>query len=154
MKKIIYIALMFLLVGIASPSFSTKTTQQEKIMSAKGKFEVNLEPQKDEDAPAGRMIIKKTYSGDLIGFGVGQMISKRTDGGSAVYYAIEEFAGKLNGKSGAFTLIHKGFMSKESQSLDVVILAGSGEGELKNIKGTMSIVQDGGNHTYELNYKL
>lgn len=145
---------MFLLVGIASPSFSTKTTQQEKIMSAKGKFEVNLEPQKDEDAPAGRMIIKKTYSGDLIGFGVGQMISKRTDGGSAVYYAIEEFAGKLNGKSGAFTLIHKGFMSKESQSLDVVILAGSGEGELKNINGTMSIVQDGGNHTYELNYKL
>jgi len=154
MKKIIYIALMFLLVGIASPSFSTNTTQQEKIMSAKGKFEVNLEPQKDEDAPAGRMIIKKTYSGDLIGFGVGQMISKRTDGGSAVYYAIEEFAGKLNGKSGAFTLIHKGFMSKESQSLDVVILAGSGEGELKNINGTMSIVQDGGNHTYELNYKL
>lgn len=123
-------------------------------MSAKGKFEVNLEPQKDEDAPAGRMIIKKTYSGDLIGFGVGQMISKRTDGGSAVYYAIEEFAGKLNGKRGAFTLIHKGFMSKESQSLDVVILAGSGEGELKNINGTMSIVQDGGNHTYELNYKL
>ena len=123
-------------------------------MSAKGKFEVNLEPQKDEDAPAGRMIIKKTYSGDLIGSGVGQMISKRTDGGSAVYYAIEEFAGKVNGKSGAFTLIHKGFMSKESQSLDVVILEGSGEGELKNITGTMSIVQDGGNHTYELNYKL
>ena len=154
MKKIIYIALMFLLVGIAGPSFSNKTTQQEKIMSAKGKFEVNLEPQKDEDAPAGRMIIKKTYSGDLIGSGVGQMISKRTGGGSAVYYAIEEFAGKVNGKSGAFTLIHKGFMSKESQSLDVVILEGSGEGELKNITGTMSIVQDGGNHTYELNYKL
>ncbi len=123
-------------------------------MSAKGKFEVNLEPQKDEDAPAGRMIIKKTYSGDLIGSGVGQMISKRTGGGSAVYYAIEEFTGKVNGKSGAFTFIHKGFMSKESQSLEVVILEGSGEGELRSITGSMGIVQDDGNHIYELNYKL
>ena len=154
MKKLIYLSLTFLLVCIASPSFSNKTTQPEKIMSAKGKFEVNLEPQTDEGAPAGRMIIRKTYSGDLTGSGLGQMISKRTISGTAVYYAIEEFAGEVNGKSGAFTLIHNGFMSKKSQSLDIVILEGSGEGELKNITGTMSIVQDAGNHSYELNYEL
>ncbi len=123
-------------------------------MSSKGKFEVNLEPQTDGNAPAGRMIINKTYSGDLIGTGVGQMISKRTASGSAVYSAIEEFTGNLNGKSGTFTLIHKGFMSKESQSLEVVILEGSGEGELKGINGSMGIVQDDKNHTYELTYKL
>ena len=45
-------------------------------------------------------------------------------------------------------------MSKESQSLEVVILEGSGKGELEHITGSMSIVQDDGNHTYELNYNL
>ena len=123
-------------------------------MPAKGQFEVKLEPQKDEDSPAGRMIINKMYNGDLIGSGVGQMISKRTAAGSAVYYAIEEFTGSVNGKSGTFTLVHKGSMSKESQLLNVVILDGSGDGELKNITGSMKIIQDGGNHSYELNYEL
>lgn len=123
-------------------------------MLAKGKFEVDLEPQNDEGAPAGRMLIKKTYSGDLRGSGVGQMISKRTSFGAAVYYAIEEFTGEVSGHSGAFTLIHRGFMSKESQSLDVEILDSSGEGELKNISGSMNITQKDGDHFYEFNYEL
>ena len=74
---------MIFLIGVASPSFSDDLIQQEKLMPAKGTFEVNLEPQKDENTPAGRMIIAKTYNGDLIGSGIGQMISKRTAGGSA-----------------------------------------------------------------------
>ena len=154
MKKIIFIPLIFLLVGAASPLFSNRIARQEKTMSAKGEFEINLEPQKDEDAPVGRLIIKKTYTGNITGSGIGQMISKRTENGSAAYYAIEEFIGKVNGKKGAFTLLHKGFMSKESQSLDIVILKGSGKGELKNISGSMKIIQDGGKHSYELEYKL
>ena len=48
-------------------------------MSATGIFEVNLDPQNDENAPAGRMIIDKKYSGALVGKGIGQMISKRTE---------------------------------------------------------------------------
>ena len=81
MKKINCVALMFLLVGTANYSFATKITEQEKIMYAKGKFEVSLSPQKDEEAPAGRMIINKSYQGDIEGTGVGQMISKRIEGG-------------------------------------------------------------------------
>ncbi len=80
------------------------------------------------------------------------MISKRTVNGSAVYYAIEEFTGKVSGKIGAFTLVHEGAMNKESQSLNIVILEGSGEGELMGITGSMNIIQDGDSHTYELNY--
>eukprot|EP00487_Bulimina_marginata_P005095 TRINITY_DN22516_c0_g1_i1.p1 TRINITY_DN22516_c0_g1~~TRINITY_DN22516_c0_g1_i1.p1 ORF type:complete len:123 (+),score=23.82 TRINITY_DN22516_c0_g1_i1:16-384(+) len=122
-------------------------------MSAKGQFEINLTPQQDEN-PAGRMLIDKTYNGDLSGAGIGQMISKRTETGSAVYYAIEEFSGQLKGKSGSFTLIHSGAMNKESQSLEVVILAGSGAGELSNISGTLQIIQENGSHSYVLDYAL
>jgi hypothetical protein len=89
-----------------------------------------------------------------IGTGIGQMISKRTESGAAVYYAIEEFSGSVKGKSGAFTLIHKGYMSKESRSLEVVILEGSGSGELENISASMVITQDPNGHTYGLAYEL
>ena len=124
------------------------------MMIVKGTFEVDLTPQEDIGSPAGRMLIQKTYLGDMIGSGTGQMISKRTDNGVAVYYAIEEFSGSVKGKTGGFTLVHKGHMSKESQSLEVTILEDSGSGELQNISGSMLIVQDSNGHGYEITFEL
>ena len=123
-------------------------------MSAKGSFEVKLTPQEDANSPAGRMVIDKVYQGDMNGSGIGQMISKRTENGVAVYFAVEEFSGSIEGRSGAFTLIHKGYMSKESQSLELVILEGSGTGEFETISGSMDIAQGTDGHTYELTYGL
>ncbi len=123
-------------------------------MIAAGTFEINLQPQADSDFPAGRMTIDKTYSGDLLGSGRGQMISKRTDGGPAVYYAVEEFSGSLNAQTGAFTLLHRGQMTKDSQSLQVDILEGSGSGAFEGISGTMDITQDSNGHTYELAFEI
>ena len=87
-------------------------------MSANGTFDIDLTPQQDDGYPAGRMLIKKTYQGDMSGSGIGQMISKRTENGAAVYYAVEEFSGSVKDKNGGFTLVHKGHMGKESQSLE------------------------------------
>ncbi len=123
-------------------------------MYAKGTFEVSLKPQDDEGFPAGRMTIAKSYEGDVAGRGIGQMISKRTDNGTAAYYAIEEFSGTVNGRRGAFTLVHRGFLNNDTKSMDVGILAGSGSGELQEISGAMEIIQDGDGHAYELNYEL
>jgi hypothetical protein len=123
-------------------------------MTAKGTFDINLEQQEDQSTPAGRMLINKTYSGGLVGTGIGQMISKRTENGASVYYAIEEFTGAVEGHSGAFTLVHNGFMDKDSHTLDIQILSGSASGELANIKGSLTITQEDGVHAYELSYQL
>ncbi|MBT8398172.1 MAG: DUF3224 domain-containing protein [Gemmatimonadetes bacterium] len=123
-------------------------------MFASGTFEVELTPQEDLASPAGRLLITKTYLGDMSGSGIGQMISKRTDNGAAVYFAIEEFSGSVDGRSGGFTLVHKGYMSSESQSLEVTVLEGSGTGGLKDISGSMVIVQDANGHRYEFSFEL
>ena len=123
-------------------------------MTAKGEFEVQLLPRDDDEAPAGRMLINKSYMGKLEGAGTGQMISKRLENGTAAYFAIEEFSGQLDDMSGGFTLLHRGFMNAESQSLDITVLKGSGSGELKEISGTMNIIQEEGEHFYELEYEL
>ena len=128
--------------------------EEEAVMSASGTFEVELTPQEDVGSPAGRMLIKKTYRGDMDGSGAGQMISKRTETGSAIYCAIEEYSGSVKGKSGGFTLVHRGTMSKESQSLEITILEGSGSGELQGISGSMAITQDADGHSFELTFEL
>jgi hypothetical protein len=123
-------------------------------MSATGDFEVDLSPQADEGAPAGRMILNKKYRGEMTGSGIGQMISKRTENGTAAYYAIEEFSGSIDGKSGAFTLVHQGSMNQDTQSLEITVLEGSGSGELATITGSMLITQDENGHRYEFRYEL
>lgn len=123
-------------------------------MNCKGTFEIQLSPQEDGEHAAGRMLINKTYSGDMAGKGTGQMISKRVDGGPAAYFAVEEFTGTLDGRTGSFTLLHRGYMDADSQSLDITILKGSGSGQLQGISGSMQITQEDGGHQYELNYAV
>jgi hypothetical protein len=123
-------------------------------MYATGDFEVELAPQEDAGAPAGRMILNKSYEGAMTGLGIGQMISKRTENGAAAYYAIEEFSGSVDGKTGAFTLVHQGRMNKDAQSLEIAVLEGSGSGELTTIAGSMLITQDENGHRYEFRYEL
>ncbi len=100
------------------------------------------------------MTIDKTYSGVVSGRGKGQMVSKRTDGGIGIYFAIEEFSGTVAGMQGTFTLVHRGFMSKDSKSLEIDILEGTATGALEGISGSMSIDQDDDGHAYSLVYEL
>ena len=153
MQKSIYGILSFILIIIAL-SASAGLTEKETKMTATGSFDVKMEPQKDTDAPAGRMLIRKEYSGDLVGSGIGQMLSKRTSGGAAAYSAVEEFSGSVVGKKGSFTLIHNGFMTPDTQKLEVYVLPGSGSGELTSISGNLEIIQENGGHKYVFNYEL
>lgn len=154
MKNLTGIILVPIFIVSMCSVYASQTKPEGLMMSATGVFEINLVPQKDEAAPAGRMLIDKDYSGGLVGKGIGQMISKRTASGSAVYFAIEEFDGLLEGKKGAFTLIHNGEMSADSQTLDIKIVDGSGSGELATISGSLEIIQEEKSHKYTLSYKL
>lgn len=123
-------------------------------MQATGQFDITMSSQNDDTAPVGRIIIAKTYRGDLDGAGVGQMISKRTPSGHAAYAAIEEFIGTLDGRTGGFTLLHQGVMSPDSQQLNIQIIAGSGHGELVGITGNLEIIQSEQGHSYQLQFEL
>lgn len=123
-------------------------------MQASGSFDVQLTPQEDAEFPAGRMLIDKTYAGGLEASGKGQMVSKQVEGGAAAYFAIEEVDGVLDGLRGAFTLLHRGYMDANGQSLEVTIMEGSGSGELEGINGTLRIIIDAAGHHYELDYAI
>ena len=129
------------------------------MIRAAGTFDVKLSPQSLADTQAdpqlGRLAIDKQWQGDLQGTSKGEMLAARTAiESSAGYVAIERVSATLHGKKGTFVLQHSGTMNRGEQHLEITVVPDSGTGELKGLKGTMSIRIEGGKHFYELIYSL
>jgi hypothetical protein len=132
-------------------------SQKEKPMHASGSFDVRISPQNDNlDPQLSRFLLDKQYQGDLIGTGKGQMLSAGNPAsGNGGYVAIEKVSGTLQGRIGSFVLQHSGTMKDSVAAMSVVIVPGSGAGELDGISGTFTIkISADGKHTYDLDYTL
>lgn len=131
-----------------------------KTYRATGTFEVSMRPLSEIDpngtgAKLARMAIDKQFAGDLVGTGVGEMLSAMTDTkGSAGYVAIERVAGTLNGRNGSFVLQHSGTMARGEPILSVTVVPDSGTGELSGISGRLVVDVADGKHSYQFEYTL
>ena len=120
---------------------------------AKGTFEVKLDPA--DGPPIGRMTIHKTFSGDLVGTSMGQMLAFRTPvEGSAGYVAMERVEGTLAGRTGAFVLQHSGTMDRGAPTLSVSVVPDSGTDGLAGLTGSMDIIVTPGRHDYVFWYRF
>ncbi len=132
--------------------------QKEVTMTARGTFEVKMTPQPQDDGAGGgfdRLFGDKQFHGDLDAIGKGHMLAARTKvEGSAAYVALELVTGTLNGSRGSFVLQHKGTMSKGVYNMNVTVVPDSGTDELVGITGTMTIIIEGGKHSYKFEYTL
>jgi hypothetical protein len=135
-----------------------ESIQKEVTMTARGTFEVKMTPQPQDDGAGGgfdRLFGDKQFHGELEAVGKGQMLAARTAvEGSGAYVALELVTGKLNGRRGRFVLQHKGTMSKGVYNMDVTVVPDSGTDELAGIAGTMTIIIEGGKHSYSFDYTL
>lgn len=109
-------------------------------------------------APAAgfdRLFIEKQFHGEPEAVSLGQMLAARTAvEGSGGGVALELVTGKLNGKRGSFILQHKSTMRQGVYVMDVTVVPDSGTDELAGIAGTMTIIIEGGKHSYNFNYTL
>jgi hypothetical protein len=126
---------------------------------ATGSFEVNLQPLSNTDvttdAMFGRLLLTKTFSGDLTATARGQMLSAMTTvKGSAGYVAIDHVTGELDGRRGSFVLQHSGAMERGMQRLSIMVVPDSGTGELAGLSGTLSINVIDGKHFYDFIYSI
>ena len=123
---------------------------------AHGTFSVDVHPL--SPAPAGgigRFSINKTIHGDIEATSVGEMFTGGDPKkGVAGYVAIEFVTGALSGKHGSFALQHFATMDGRGPNMQVIVVPGSGTGELKGIEGTFTIRAETGQHFYEFDYTL
>jgi hypothetical protein len=123
---------------------------------AQGTFTVKVLPVSPAPAEGlSRFSIDKEIHGDLEATTKGEMFSGGDfKAGSAGYVAIEVVTGTLGGKHGSFALQHFATMDANGPKMTVVVVPGSGTGELKGIAGTFTITIAGGAHSYAMEYTL
>ena len=128
------------------------------MMTARGTFDVKVIPQAPDDSaggPFGRLFLDKQFHGDLEGVSRGQMLGAMSAvEGSGGYVALEQVTGTLKGRSGSFILQHNGSMRKNVPTMHVTVVPDSGTDQLQGLEGTMTIVIEGGKHSYELEYTI
>ena len=125
-------------------------------MHAKGSFNVTITPQETApDAPVARMLLYKEFHGDLEAIAHGEMMAAHEPlTGAGVYVAIDRVTGTLHGKSGSFLIAHRGIRNTDGQDLSIVIVPGSGTGQLTGITGAVSIEIVDKKHFYSMEYAL
>jgi hypothetical protein len=132
--------------------------RKEKIMTARGTFDVKVTQQPQDDSaggPFGLLFLDKRFHGDLNAASKGQMLAAGTAvEGSGAYVAFELVTGTLNGKRGSFILQHKGTMRKGNYAMNVTVVPDSGTDELAGIAGAMTIIIEGGKHSYMFEYSF
>jgi len=125
---------------------------------ASGPFDVKLnllETYNKDDATMGRRSIDKQFHGDMEATSQGEMLSVGSAKDSGGYVAIERVTGTLQGRRGTFALQHNATMSSGVPSLNIIVVPGSGTGELAGLSGQMMInIAPGGAHSYAFDYTL
>ena len=111
------------------------------------------DPQVSDEAAGtqfARVAIAKTFTGAIEGTSTVEMLTASNET-SRAYVAFERLDVSVDGRKGAFVLRHWA----DETGMSLLILAGSGSGELAGISGTAEITQDAdGNHTFNLTYEL
>jgi hypothetical protein len=134
--------------------------QKEDLVAnhASGSFEVKVTPVEDksDDPTLGRMMLDKQYHGELEASGKGEMLTAGSPAkGAGGYVAMEKVNGTLNGRPGSFVLQHIGTMSNNTSQMTIIIVPGSGTGQLEGIAGKLTItISPTGKHSYNLEYTL
>ncbi len=126
---------------------------------ATGTFDVKLTPRAPDDSTdhsaLGRMVIDKQFHGDLEATSQGQMLAAMSSvQGSAGYVAMERVTGTLHGRRGSFVLQHSGTMTRGTPHLSVTVVPDSGTDELTGLSGTMEIIIEGKQHSYDFDYTI
>jgi len=145
---------VLLLLGLAPSIIAQKKTPMT--YHARGTFTVDLRPLTPAPAEGlSRFSSDKQIHGDLEATSKGEMFSGGDPKqGVAGYVAMEVVTGSLHGKRGSFALQHAATMDQKGSKLSIVVVPGSGTGELKGISGTFDIQIANGQHSYDLEYTL
>jgi len=128
-------------------------------LEAQGSFEVRLAPQAVAETAGAtglaRMSIVKAFHGDLEAASAGEMLSfSSADPGSAGYVAMEKVSGVLHGRHGSFVLQHSSTMDRGTPQQSIVVVPGSGTGQLRDLSGSMTVLVTLAAHGYRFDYQL
>jgi Protein of unknown function (DUF3224) len=107
-----------------------------------------------EGVELSRVHISRTFSGDLVGESIAEILISKSEGGGG-YTGQDLISGTLNGRAGSFVIQHGGILGPDGVTNSGTIVPGTGAGELEGITGQATLLADEeGNHTLTIEYVL
>ena len=101
-----------------------------------------------------RATVTKTFTGEIDGAGNVEYLMMYRPDGTASFVGLERITGRLAGKTGSFVLQRTGVFEGGQAKESYTIIAGSGTGDLANIRGEgKSSVGHGMEHPFSLDYE-
>jgi hypothetical protein len=107
----------------ANASFQIENWDEEEIFKT------------DDGSKVTRAEVSKSFSGELEGEGTVEWLMGYDENGKATFVGLERIVGRLGGKQGSFVLQHSGSFDGKTAKAEVVIVPGSGSGDLSGLKG-------------------
>lgn len=98
----------------------------------------------------------KNFSGDVEGENTAELLmAYGSEEGSAAYVGLERVTGRVHGRFGSFVLWHNAAMERGEGKFSLDVVAESGTGELRGLRGEARIcVEPGGGQSFTLDYDL
>jgi hypothetical protein len=111
--------------------------------SLKGTFKIDNWDEKpaleaENGSKVTRADVVRSFEGDVEGEGTVEWLMAYGDDGSAVFVGLERVVGKLAGRSGTFVLQHLGRFDGQTAQADLLVVPGSGTGDLAGVRGSGS----------------
>ena len=89
----------------------------------------------DDSARVTRAKVSRSFEGDIEGTGTVEWLMGYDEDGSATFVGIERIVGSIGGKAGTVVLRHVGVFDGQVAKADLLVVSGSGTGELRGVRG-------------------
>ena len=87
-----------------------------------------------------RATVSMSFAGGLEGEGSVEWLMGYDDNGAACFVGLERVAGAIEGKKGSFVLQHVGTFDGQTAKAELLVVPGSGTGDLRELSGNGSFL--------------
>jgi hypothetical protein len=124
---------------------------------ATGTFEITAWEQaayaeRAEGPTLARASVRKTFRGELAGESTAEVLLCGDDGGGIAYTALERVVGRVGDRAGSFILQHGAMRGGDMTQAAGRVVPDSGTGELRGLRGEVTIRHDEQGATFTLDY--
>lgn len=103
-------------------------------------------------AALSRVLIKKTFSGDVVGNSTATMLSSYASDEKAGYVAMERFIGQIGERQGSFDMQHGGIVGDGTPQQFGNVVPGSGTGDFTGLIGEVRFGHDENGAVFTIDY--
>lgn len=89
----------------------------------------------DDGARVTHAKVSRSFEGDIEGTGTVEWLMGYDEDGSATFVGIERIVGSIGGRTGTVVLRHVGAFDGQVAKADLLVVPGSGTGELRGVRG-------------------